>query len=181
MGALPGRARQQEDIMKATQDRHALAAGIASALALAVLVAASPARAELAGVGGSLGYASPENLDGTAALALHAEVGRRDSRLAMVPSMRYWNVNGYSDVAPNLDVAYQFDSDARWHPYVGGGVGLNFVHNQRIDHTDTSPGLNMLGGVRFPGEGNHYFVEGRFTASDVNAVSLQTGITFHAP
>jgi len=166
--------------MKATQKRQMAAAGFASALVLAALVAASPVRAELTGVGGSLGYASPENLDGTASLALHAEVGKRDSRVAMVPNMRYWNVDGYSDVAPNLDVAYQFDSGEHWRPYVGGGAGLNFVHNDVTNHTDTSPGLNMIGGVRFPGEGNHYFVEGRFTASDVNEVALVTGITFHA-
>ena len=115
------------------------------------------------------------------AMAIHAEVApSQQSHVAMVPNMRFWNVNGYSDVAPNFDLAYQFDSGAKWKPYLGGGVGLNFVHNKSTDHTNTDPGVNMLGGVRFPGEGNHYFVEGRFTASDVNQVAVLTGITFHA-
>lgn len=166
--------------MNATNRRHSSPAMIAGLLALIALAAAGPARADLSGVGGSLGYASPERLDGTAAVALHAEVSTSDSRLAMMPSMRFWNVNGYSDVSPNFDLAYQLDSGRQWRPYLGGGLGLNFVHSDLDGHTETNPGLNMIGGVRFPGAGNHYFVEGRFTASDVNEVSLATGITFNA-
>jgi hypothetical protein len=40
--------------------------------------------------------------------------------------------------------------------------------------------MNLMGGMRFPGAANHYFLEGRYTASDVSQVSVLTGITFGA-
>ncbi|MFI5371087.1 MAG: hypothetical protein ACHQ52_05970 [Candidatus Eisenbacteria bacterium] len=157
-------------------------AAIALTLALVwVGLAAATARADLSGVGGSLGLASPQDLDGTASLGVHAEVTTRNAHLQMVPNMRYWSVDGISDVAPNFDVAYHFQPDRHMTPYLGGGLGVNFVHNDRLDRSDTDLGINMIGGLRFPGDRNHYFLEGRFTASDVSQVSVQTGITFGTP
>jgi hypothetical protein len=158
--------------------------GMTLAAALALVLIALPRAGwayDLTGVGGSVGYANPQDLDGTAAVGIHAVLEKPGTHLHLDPNMRYWNVDGVSDVAPNMDATYHFMPENRWTPYVGGGLGLNFVHERAIDHSNTDLGVNMIGGVRFPGTANRYFVEGRYTASDINQVSLVTGITFHAP
>jgi hypothetical protein len=80
-----------------------------------------------------------------------------------------------------MDVTYHFRNEDRMTPYVGGGLGMNFVHNRRLDRGESDLGVNAIAGLRFPTSGNRYFVEGRYTASDVDQVSLLTGITFRAP
>jgi len=147
-----------------------------------VLIAAPPAHAfGVSGVGGKLGYANPEDLDGTASVGVHAEMERPGTHLHLLPNVMYWNVDRVRDLNPNVDVYYHFSPEGRVSPYLGGGVGLNFVHRARTDLGETDLGMNVVGGVRFPGSANHYFLEGRFTASDINQVSVMTGITFHTP
>lgn len=154
---------------------------VVTAALAAVLLAPSGARAYgFSGAGGKLGYANPEHLDGTAAVSVHAEFEKSDSRLHLLPNLGYWNVDRVSDVNPNMDVYYHFIREGKMTPYVGGGLGLNIVHRDRIDDTSTDLGMNLMGGLRFPGHANHVFVEGRYTASDVSQVSLLTGITFHS-
>jgi len=154
---------------------------VAASLLLAMIATPKTAHAEISGVGGKLGYSNPENLDGTAALGVHAEIEKRGTRLHLLPNVMYWSVDGVRDVSPNVDVYYHFNPEGRVTPYLGGGMGLNFVHNDRSDRSNTDLGLNLLGGLRFPGQSNHYFLEGRYTASDVSQVSVLTGVTFHAP
>ena len=168
--------------MKRTRRQAEWVVVIAATMALALVVLPRATQAyEVSGVGGSIGYATPENLDGTTAVGLHAVLERPGTRLHLDPNMRVWNVDGVRDVAPNMDVTYHFTSERRWTPYVGGGLGVNFVHDRNIDRSSSDLGMNVIGGVRFPAAANRYFVEGRYTASDVNQVALVTGITFHAP
>lgn len=153
-----------------------------AALAIGLLVLPVLARAYgLTGVGGSLGYANPEDLDGTAAVGVHAVLERPGTRLHLDPNVRYWNVNGIRDFAPNMDVTYHFGPESQWTPYVGGGLGINFVHDRRLDRGESDLAMNAIAGLRFPSTSGGYFLEGRFTASDVSQVSLLTGITFRGP
>lgn len=156
-------------------------ATLATAALAAVLLAPTGAHAYgFSGAGGKLGYANPEHLDGTASVSVHAEFEQPESRLHLLPNLGYWNVDRVSDVNPNMDVYYHFVREGKVTPYVGGGVGLNIVHRDRVDDTSTDLGMNLMGGLRFPGRTNHVFVEGRYTASDISQVSLLTGITFHS-
>jgi hypothetical protein len=167
--------------MKSTRRRKDLC--IVSAAALTIALIAWPVIAGaygLSGVGGSVGYASPENLDGTALVGVHATFEQPGTRLHMDPNVRYWNVNGVSDLAPNMDLTYHFGREDRWTPYVGGGMGVNFVHDKAFDRTANDLGVNAIAGVRFPNAANKLFVEGRYTSCDIDQVSLQTGITFGA-
>ena len=151
-------------------------------LALALTALPQSARAYgLSGVGGMVGYSTPQDLDGTASVSVHAELEQPGTRLHLVPNMMYWNVDRVRDVAPNLDAYYHFRPESKWTPYVGGGLGLNFVHDARVEQSNTDLGVNMMGGVVFPTSANHYFIEGRYTASDISQVSLRTGMTFHTP
>lgn len=131
------------------------------------------------GVGGKLGYSSGENLDGTAALGVHAEFAQGGSRLHMLPNVTYWRVDGMRDLSPNFDLYYHFAPDNQVTPYVGGGMGINFMRDERRDISDAQLGVNMLGGVRFPGTSHSYFLEGRYTAtSDVPQAMVMAGVTF---
>jgi outer membrane protein W len=127
-----------------------------------------------------VGYSTPQDLDGTASVSVHAELENPNTRLHLVPNMMYWNVDRVRDVAPNLDAYYHFNPDSKVTPYVGGGMGLNFVRDERfgVDRSSTDLGMNVVTGVRFPQSTNHYFIEGRYTASDISQVSLRTGMTF---
>jgi len=159
------------------------AAVTATCLALALIALLAAPRSvwafDVEGVGGKLGYNNPEDLDGTASVAVHAEFEKSGSRVHVLPNMMYWNVNGVRDVNPNVDAYYHFRPEGRVSPYLGGGLGMNFIHNDRRDESSSDLGMNVMGGVRIPGASNHYFVEGRYTASDVTQVSVLTGVTFH--
>jgi len=170
--------------MKRTRLQSGILYAFTAALACAVIALPGAAQAyDLTGVGGMVGYSSPAELDGTASVSVHAELEKQDSHLHLLPNMMYWNVDQVRDVAPNMDAYYHFNPANKWSPYLGGGLGLNFVHDTRFgtEHSNTDLGVNMMGGVTFPTSANHYFIEGRFTASDINQVSLRTGMTFHTP
>jgi len=142
---------------------------IAALLILLAMAAPRPAAAYgFEGVGGKLGYASAEDLNGTAALSVHAEFEQTESRLHLLPNMTYWR---------NLDVYYHFNPEGTMTPYLGGGLGLNFLHGDRRE-ASTELGMNLVGGLRFPGNANHYFLEGRYTASTVSQAMVMAGVTF---
>ena len=157
--------------------RYAIIAIAVGALALAH----SSAQAQgwgFSGFGGKIGYASPEDLEGTLQLGAHVEFERSGSRFHIMPNLLYWNENDVSNVNPNVDVYYHFNSEMIT-PYVGGGLGVHFVNDDRIDVSDTNLGLNLIGGFRIPTSYSHYFIEGRYAASDISQFSLLGGITLH--
>ncbi len=155
---------------------------VAAGLLAALCVSAGTARAfGVEGVGGKLGYCSPQDLDGTAMMGVHADLSQNGTHFHLLPNVTYWNVDGVRDVAPNLDAYYHFQPERKVSPYLGAGVGVNVIHDNRVDRSNTDAGVNLLGGVQFPTATRHYFVEGRYTVSDLHQVSVLTGFTFHAP
>jgi len=175
---------EKEGIMKRTRLQSGILYAFTAALACALVALPRAAQAYgLTGVGGMVGYSTPQDLNGTASVSVHAELENPGTRLHLLPNMMYWNVDRVSDVAPNLDAYYHFKPDSKVTPYVGGGLGLNFIHDDRfgVDRSNTDLGMNLAAGVRFPQSANHYFIEGRYTASDISQVSLRTGMTFHTP
>jgi len=132
----------------------------------------------MTGAGGKLGYTSPEDLDGTMMVGGQLEF-ENDSRVHLVPNLSYWKVDRVSDVNPNVDVYYHFNSQQETTPYVGGGLGLDVQSSSVTDRSRTGLNANVIGGLRFPGGSNHYFVEGRLTAGDNSRVAVAGGITFH--
>ena len=149
-------------------------------LGLAVLPARSSAQSyHLSGFGAKLGYTTPEDLDGTMMLGGHLEFERADSHVHLLPSLMYWKVNDLSDVSPNMDLYYHFEPEGAVTPYLGGGLGLNLVSDDRENRSKSSLGANLFGGLRFPAAASHGFVEGRYTASDVSQFAILGGITFH--
>jgi opacity protein-like surface antigen len=133
----------------------------------------------VSGVGAKVGYASPQDLSSTAMVGGHVELEQGGTRIHLMPNVMYWKTNDVSNVNPNLDLYYHFRPEGTVTPYLGAGVGLDVNHFDNTDHTDTNFAANVMGGVRIPGGGNHYFIEGRLKASDVSQVAVMGGMTFH--
>ena len=134
----------------------------------------------VSGFGGKLGVTDPEAYDPTATLGVHVEMEQPGTALHLMPNLMYWNSDRVSNVQPNVDMYYHFQRDGRMSPYLGGGLGLNLRHNSRTDNSQSDVGVNVIGGLSIPDQfaARRYYVEGRFTASDVNQFALLTGITF---
>jgi len=146
----------------------------------AMFAMSSPAGAfSLSGFGGKLGYMSPENLDGTTTLGAHLEFERHESRVHLIPSVMYWKTDDLSDLSANADLYYHFLREGLMTPYVGAGLGLNFFSSDRSNQSDSKLGVNLFGGVRLPAGALHYFLEGRYTASDLSQFAVLGGITLH--
>ena len=162
--------------------RFHLQLGVALLAAAALVMLPSNGNAfGLSGAGGKLGYTSPEDLDGTTMIGGHVELEENGTRFHLVPNLMYWKVDRVSDLNPNLDVYYHFRPEGKPSPYLGGGVGLNRSHSEATDRSETNVGANVIGGMRFPARSNNYFVEGRYTASQVSQVAVLGGITFRTP
>ena len=156
---------------------HWLSMSLAAASMCLVITGTSLAMG-VSGVGGRVGFTDPDAVDPTVTFGLHAELEQPGSRLHVVPNVHFWSSNGLSNVNPNLDLYYHFERDNMMSPYLGAGLGLNVLNGDNDSSTDV--GVNVLGGLSFPdaSAARRYYIEGRYTASDVNQIALLTGITF---
>lgn len=152
---------------------------IAACTLVALLVAAGSAGAYgVTGVGGSGGVLSPEARDATGTLGMHAELERRGTKLHLMPGVMYWGSERRSDFNPNLDVVYHVLPERGLTPYLGAGVGIHMRGGPLPSDDDNDLGMNLMGGVRFPGNSARIFVEGRHTMSDLSQTALLAGATF---
>jgi hypothetical protein len=133
----------------------------------------------MSGFGGKIGYASPEDLDGTVQFGAHIEFESPGNRFHILPSVLYWSEDRFSDFNPNLDVYYHFNPEGFVTPYLGAGLGMHLVGDDITDDSETDVGANIFGGLRIPASSSHYFVEGRYSASDISQFSILGGITLH--
>jgi len=87
-------------------------------------------------------------------------------------------------IAFNLDAYYHLRlSGSDWRPYLGGGLGVNFISWDAPfgthDHDDTEPGLNLVAGFTIPtGSGDHWFTELRFGLGDIPTLKIMGGFNF---
>jgi hypothetical protein len=154
---------------------------LVAAAALTAWAFAGPAGAQsfgFSGFGGKLGYTHPEGLEGTLHAGAHLEFEAAGTRLHILPNLMYWRSEDVSNVNPNLDLYYHFSRNGLMSPYLGAGVGVHFMNDDRFEVSDTNVGANVFGGVRIPGSFNYYFLEGRYSASDVSQFSVLGGLTF---
>lgn len=155
--------------------------GLGRALAVTGLLAmgAMPAHAfGLSGIGGKIGFANPDDLESTTMWGAHAEFERPGSRLHLMPNVMYWNEDGVRDLSANFDVYHHFGPEGTVTPYLGAGVGMNF-YDFEGGGDETDLGFNVMGGLKLPGPSSHYFIEGRYSASEFSQFALLGGVTFH--
>lgn len=83
----------------------------------------------------------------------------------------------------NAEAAYRFMPDEGiWTPYLGGGVGANIkrVDVDGSDASDTDLGVNVLGGIeKGLGNGDRFFIEGKFSLNDIPDAKATVGWTFY--
>jgi opacity protein-like surface antigen len=143
------------------------------ALAAAVLTpAASLAQSDLGlkKLGVSVGFVNPENLDGTATFGVFADHGTIAPRFGLESHIGYWSCServyttetSVSDVAFGARTKYYIESETKMQPFVGGGLGLHFVHAEvvipaqfgfpemRTEDSSTKLGLDLGGGITTP-------------------------------
>jgi outer membrane immunogenic protein len=170
-----------------------------------LLVTAAPAQGiGLYDIGGGLGFVSvspsgtSESFTGFGFNA-RANLGELTTNLYLVPELNFWSTSKdigggtwkFSDFAINGNVQYRFDMDGSIQPYVGGGLGLNFVKSTveiddffgfggSVSATDTEIGINLIGGALFNLEGNITpFGELRYVlVSNMNHLMIQAGIMY---
>src|SRR5512134_3668298 len=147
---------------------------IIAAVSLAVLfLAPSSAHA----YGGSGVVLSPESRDATGTLGMHAELEQSGTKVHLMPGVMYWGSDRRTDFNPNMDVLYHVRKEDRLTPYVGAGLGVHLRGGPLPTDESTDLGMNLMGGVRFPGRSANIFLEGRHTVSDVSQTALLAGAT----
>jgi hypothetical protein len=154
---------------------------IALLLMLALATAGAVPSAEafgMTGFGGKIGYLSPENADGTVVVGGHLEFEQAGTQLHLIPSVMYWSTDGVSDLSVNADAYYHFYREGLMTPYVGAGLGLNAL-NFDGGGSSNDLGANLIGGLRMPGQAAHFFMEARYTISDISQFGVLGGITIH--
>jgi hypothetical protein len=91
----------------------------------------------------------------------------------------YWTV-----IAFNADAYCHLRlTGSDWRPYVGGGLGVNFISSDAPygtrDDSDTRIGLNAVAGFTIPaGSGDHWFTELRFGLGDIPTLKIIGGYNF---
>lgn len=151
-----------------------------AAVSLAVLfLGASSARAYgVSGVGGAGGVMSPESRNATGTLGMHAELEQSGNKLHLMPGVMYWGSDRRTDFNPNMDVVYHVRQENQVTPYVGAGLDVHLRNGPLTNDEATDLGMNLMGGVRFPGKTAKIFLEGRHTVSDVSQTAVLAGATF---
>jgi len=87
-------------------------------------------------------------------------------------------------IAFNLDAYYHLRlSGSDWRPYLGGGLGVNFISWDESfgthDRSNTEVGLNLVAGFSIPaGSGDHWFTELRFGINDIPTLKILGGFNF---
>lgn len=92
-------------------------------------------------------------------------------------SVDYWEING------NLIYNFDLASAPTVTPYAGAGLVISHAswdsNNEPLEsHSDTDPGLNLLGGVRFDAGSIMPFVEAKFEIEGAEQFVVTGGILF---
>ncbi len=141
------------------------------------------------GIGGRVGFAKPENIDGTFSIGAHANLGEVIENLVIFPSVDYWGKSelglDFSQFAINADGRYYFPSSGSMSFFGGAGLGFIFTHaevsflGQSAGDTNMDIGLNLFGGLDVPvGEKLSFTAETRFVVSDISTFKVLAGVTY---
>jgi hypothetical protein len=93
----------------------------------------------------------------------------------MLPGIVYWNSEGVSDLNANFDAYYRLSGMTPLVPFLGAGIGMHLFRFE--SDTNVNLGANLFAGLRVPAPGVDWFVEGRYTATEVSQFGLLVGLT----
>lgn len=141
-------------------------------LSLAIVALSAPqAMAQssigLRSLGASIGYVSPEDLDGTMGFGVFANMGQITPQIRLEPRIEFWSQSeeafgtkaSLRDVAVGARGKYFFEtSNPKIRPFAGAGLGLHFLSAEATvsvpglptistDESTTKLGLDFGGGM----------------------------------
>ncbi|MDM7915779.1 MAG: hypothetical protein ACE15D_17675 [Candidatus Eisenbacteria bacterium] len=114
----------------------------------------------------------------------HLDFGQFANHFRFQPNVELGIGDGSTLAALNLETNYRINSTwESWSPYIGGGVGVNFVGSEDKgltgNDTDTQLGLNVMGGLeRGLDNGDRFFGEAKVGFADSPDLKLTVGWTF---
>lgn len=160
----------------------------AAIAAVAILIWSGPANAypngyspRAIGWGPVLGVtANPDQVH----FGVQMDLGEIAPRLSFQPNFEVGVGDNETMGALGAAAEYHFESGAAWAPYLGGGMGVNFVgHDNRSglnESSDMTGGLTLIGGLeRAVSGGNRLFIESRVGLIDAPDLELSLGWTFY--
>ncbi len=151
-------------------------------LAFALLWPAAANAAEIYGAGPRIGFSTdPDQL----VLGGQVQVGEVAPDLDFVPNLELGFGDHATVIAFNLDMHYRFHlNDTNWAPYLGAGVGINFIEVNLPapfeDVSDTEVGGNFIVGAEVPTQsGSRFFSELKLGLGDIPDLKLLVGWNFN--
>jgi hypothetical protein len=100
------------------------------------------------------------------------------------PSLEFGFGDDATVIALNIDGEYHFRvQGSPWRPYVGFGLGINFIEFDRPapfdDVSDTEVGANLIVGAGVPTRSNNrFFTEIRFGIGNIPELKIMAGWLF---
>jgi outer membrane protein W len=154
----------------------------------------------LRAIGGSLGFVSPDNVDGTFTLGIFADCGRITPNIALEPRIDYWSKSqgafgseaSIRDVSLGVRGKYLFESsNPKLQPFAGAGLSMHFLHSEvnisdpgfpamSVSASDTKLGLDLGGGIATPiGPRSAFLGEAWYSiVSDFSQFSMKAGLSY---
>lgn len=161
----------------------------------------------LKGIGGGVGFTSVSFASGTSTESLsglslsgQAYLGDVAQNLGLYPEIVYWSASkdfgsgvdwSVGDFAINANAHYAFDTQGSVKPYVGAGLGLNFLSSTtkmnlpffgttEVSGSATRLGINILGGAQYALNSNlSVIADARYViASDFNHFMIRAGVMY---
>jgi len=171
-----------------------LAAGVLSAQG-----AAAESSIGLRAIGGSLAYVSPDNLDGTIAFGVFADLGRVAPPVGLEPRIEYWSQSqeafgtkaSVHDLTLGMRGKYYCPVEkTKVRPFAGAGLGFHFIKAEATvsapgfptmssEASDTKLGLDLGGGI-VTGLSPKVDLNAELwygIVSDINQLALRVGIS----
>jgi opacity protein-like surface antigen len=118
---------------------------------------------------------------------IHIDLGEFAPNVRFQPNAELGIGDDQVLLALNLEVSYLFPVSESWMPYVGGGLGINYVNfdeprGRSGDDDDTDLGFNVLGGIqRVRTNASDMFLELKIGLSDSPDAKILFGWTFGNP
>lgn len=112
---------------------------------------------------------------------LHVNAGQFAPKVRFQPSFEIGFGSDRVVGTINIDALYTFEPRS-WVPYLGGGLGVSFIHRDSgreagDGNFDVGAGLNLIGGFEW-GEASKYLLEARVGVGGIPDFKLTVGLNF---
>src|SRR5262249_61113531 len=115
----------------------------------------------------------------------HLKWGGVAQQLDFVPGIDLGFGENSTIVSLNGDFHYRLQTKTTWRPYLGGGIGIQFVSSDNSgpspDHSNTATGGHLIAGADVLAKGgSRFFTELKLGFSDSPDLKVSAGFNFSA-